>query len=128
MRQLVPFQSTLGLAVDPEITERRRSLGAIGRRERMVVMTGEPGAGKTTLCRAVIDQLDRRTLSSHVTDRFVSTDDLLKTVLADFGVISREDIPRGALTNASHIATPARGATRLKRWPLLNLNGPLPND
>jgi general secretion pathway protein A len=66
-----------------------------------VVMTGEPGMGKTTLCRAVVDQLDRRTLTSLVADRFVSTDDLLKTVLADFGVISHDDIARGALTGAS---------------------------
>lgn len=76
-------------------------LGAIGRHEAMVVMTGDPGLGKTTLCRAVIDQLDRRTLTSLVVDRLVSTDDLLKTLLADFGVISRDDIARGMLTNAS---------------------------
>ena len=76
-------------------------LGAIGRHEGMVVMTGNPGLGKTTLCRAVIDQLDRRTLTSLVADRFVSTDDLLRTILADFGVISRDDIARGMLRSAS---------------------------
>jgi hypothetical protein len=40
--------------------------------------------GKTTLCRAVLDQLDRRTLTSLVTDKFISTEDLLKTLLAGF--------------------------------------------
>ena len=78
-------------------------LGAIGRREGMVVMTGERGVGKTTLCRAIIDQLDRRTLTSLVADRFGSTDDLLKTVLEDFGVISHDDIARGALASASRV-------------------------
>ena len=76
-------------------------LGAIGRHEGMVVITGGPGLGKTTLCRAVIDQLDRRTLYALVTDRFVSADDLLKTLLADFGVISRDDIARGKRISAS---------------------------
>lgn len=76
-------------------------LGAIGRREGMVVMTGDQGLGKTTLCRAVIDQRDRRTLTSLVAERFASTDELLKTVLADFGVISHDDIARGMLTSAS---------------------------
>ena len=76
-------------------------LGAIGRHEGMVVMTGEAGLGKTTLCRAVIDQLDRRTLTSLVADRFISTEDLLKTLLADFGVISRDDVARGMLRSAS---------------------------
>jgi len=76
-------------------------LGAIGQRERVVVLTGERGRGKTTLCHAVIDQLDRRTLTSFVTEPFVSAADLLKTILVDFGVISRQDIAQGRLTKAS---------------------------
>jgi type II secretory pathway predicted ATPase ExeA len=76
-------------------------LGAIGRHEGMVVMTGGHGLGKTTLCRAVIDQLDRRTVTSLVADRLVSIDDLLKILLADFGVISHDDIARGMLRSAS---------------------------
>jgi general secretion pathway protein A len=75
-------------------------LGAIGRREGLVVLTGESGLGKTTLCRAVIDQLDRRTLTSFVAEPFASTESLLKTVLADFGVISRDDATR-RLANAA---------------------------
>ena len=79
----------------------QRMLGAIRRREAMVVLTGEIGVGKTTLCRGVIEQLDRRTLTSFVVDPFESAEDLLKTVLIDFGVISRDDLARGRLTNAS---------------------------
>ena len=76
-------------------------LGAIGRREKFVVLTGENGLGKTTLCRAIVDQLDRRTLTSLVAEPFVSSEDLLKTVLIDFGVISRDDLARGRLVNQS---------------------------
>jgi general secretion pathway protein A len=76
-------------------------LGAIRAREGIVVLTGGIGTGKTTMCQAVIELLDRRTLTSFVLDRFVAVEDLLKTVLVDFGVISRDDLARGVLTKAS---------------------------
>jgi len=74
---------------------------AIRQREGVVVVTGEVGIGTTMLCRAVIEQLDRRTLTSLVSDQFAAVDDLLKTVLVDFGVISRDDLARGRLAQAS---------------------------
>lgn len=77
-------------------------IDAIGRRDEIVLVTGEKGIGKTTLCRSVINQLDRRTLTSFVTDPSVSVEELLKNVLVDFGVIAREDAARG------HLATAAR--------------------
>jgi general secretion pathway protein A len=53
------------------------------------------------LCRAVLDQLDRRTLTSLVADPFDSAEDLLRTVLVDFGVISHDDVALGRLARAS---------------------------
>src|SRR4029077_5889629 len=53
------------------------------------------GIGKTAVCRAVLQQLDRRTMSSLVVEPAVSIDDLLKTVLIDFGVLSHDDLARG---------------------------------
>src|SRR5439155_21825018 len=41
-------------------------LTSIGRRDSVAVLTGEPGIGKTLMCRALVDQLDRRTLVSFV--------------------------------------------------------------
>ena len=76
-------------------------LSAIRRRDAGVIITGETGVGKTTLCRAVMDQLDRRTLTSFVSDPFVSIEDLVKTVLVDFGVISYADLASGRLAHAS---------------------------
>jgi general secretion pathway protein A len=75
-------------------------LGAIARRDGIVVLTGAMGIGKTMLCRAVIDQLDRRTLISFVDQPFRSADDLLRKVLIDFGVISRAEASSGRLTKA----------------------------
>jgi general secretion pathway protein A len=63
-------------------------LTAIRRREGLVLLTGAAGTGKTTLCRTVIEELDRRTVTSLITDRLASGEDLLRRVLADFGVLS----------------------------------------
>lgn len=78
-----------------------RLLAGIRRREGLIVMTGEPGTGKTTTCRAVLEALDRRTFSAFVPDPFVSREDLLKMLLVDFGVLSVEDLKAGRLKGAS---------------------------
>src|SRR4029079_4849983 len=74
---------------------------AIRRREGFVVMTGDIGTGKTTLCRAVLEQLDRKTFTALVLNPFLSEQDLLKLILQDFGVVSRDEIKRGRLSNVS---------------------------
>ena len=74
---------------------------AIRRREGLIVLTGEIGLGKTTLCRAVLSQLDRKTFATFVPDPFVTREDLLKTMLIDFGVMSVEDVVKGRLKGAS---------------------------
>jgi len=80
-------------------------LGAIRRRDGIALLTGEPGMGKTTLCRAVIQDLDRRTLTSLSLEPFLSVDDLLKTVLVDFGVIARADLARAANVSREALTT-----------------------
>ena len=67
----------------------------------IIVLTGEPGTGKTTLCRSVLEALDRKTFCTFVPDPFVSREDLLKMLLVDFGVMSVEDLKSGRLHAAS---------------------------
>ncbi len=88
----------------------QKMLTAIGRRDRVVVLSGGAGVGKTMAYRAVVEQLDRRTLTSVVTEPLASPEDLLKTLLADFGVASRDDLVGGRLTGASRqeFAAPLR--------------------
>ena len=74
---------------------------AIRRREGFVVVTGDIGTGKTTLCRAILERLDRRTFTALVLNPFLSEEDLLRLVLQDFGVVSREEVKRGVLANVS---------------------------
>ena len=71
-------------------------LTSIGQREGITVITGPIGIGKTSLCRAVIEELDRHTLTSFLVDPFLSVEDLLETLLIDFGVLSRDDLAPGS--------------------------------
>ena len=74
---------------------------AIRRREGFVVVTGDIGTGKTTLCRALLEEIDRTTFTALVLNPFLSEEDLLKRILQDFGVVSREDIKAGRLAGVS---------------------------
>ncbi len=82
-------------------TTRRGLLSSIRRREGLIVLTGEIGTGKTTLCRTVLRDLGRNTYSSIVPDPFAAREDLLKMLLIDFGVLSIEDLTEGRLRQAS---------------------------
>ena len=74
---------------------------AIRRREGFVVISGDIGTGKTTLCRALLEQIDRKTFSALVLNPFLSEEDLLKLILQDFGVVSRDDAKSGRLAGVS---------------------------
>jgi type II secretory pathway predicted ATPase ExeA len=74
---------------------------SIRRREGFVVVTGDIGTGKTTLCRALLEQVDRTTFTALVLNPFLSEEDLLKRILLDFGVISREELKARTLTAVS---------------------------
>src|ERR1700730_2511259 len=74
---------------------------AIRRREGFVVITGDIGTGKTTLCRAILEQTDRKTFTALVLNPFLSEEDLLRLILQEFGVVSRLDIKRGRLVGVS---------------------------
>jgi general secretion pathway protein A len=63
---------------------------AIERREPLVVITGEIGTGKTLLCRTVLQRLERRTFVAVINNPLLERDDLLKQLLQDFGVISKD--------------------------------------
>ncbi len=74
---------------------------AVRRKEGFVVITGDIGTGKTTLCRALLKHIDRNTFSALVLNPFLSEEDLLKLILHDFGVVSREDVKGGRLAGVS---------------------------
>jgi general secretion pathway protein A len=74
---------------------------AIRRREGFIVITGDIGTGKTTLCRALLERLDRKTFTALVLNPFLSEEDLLRLVLQELGVVSRNEMRRGRLAQVS---------------------------
>jgi general secretion pathway protein A len=83
------------------VAARDSLLAGIRRREGLLVVTGEVGTGKSTLCRSVLRELGRKTYSSLVPDPFASREDLLKMLLIDFGVLSIQELTAGPLRGAS---------------------------
>ena len=63
-------------------------LRGIGRREGMLLLTGDVGTGKTTTTRALLRLLDKNVFTALVLNPFVSEDELLRVLLQDFGVVS----------------------------------------
>src|SRR5467141_296040 len=74
---------------------------SIRRREGFVVITGDIGTGKTTICRALLEQIDRTTFTALVLNPFLSEEDLLKRILQDFGIVSREEMKAGRLASVT---------------------------
>jgi type II secretory pathway predicted ATPase ExeA len=70
---------------------------AVKRREGFAVITGDIGTGKTTLCRALLEQIDRTTFTALVLNPFLTEEDLLKRILQDFGVLSRAEAKSAAM-------------------------------
>ncbi len=61
-------------------------LYGINQRKGFIEVTGEIGAGKTTLCRAILNQLDERTKTSLVFNSSLPEKQLLEAIIADFGI------------------------------------------
>jgi general secretion pathway protein A len=102
-------QSPFTLTPDPRFLYRSESheeaitllLQAIRRKEGFIVLTGDIGTGKTTICRALMEQLDPATFTSLILNPFLSVEELLREVLLDFGVVSREAVRSGRIATAS---------------------------
>src|SRR5207245_10372809 len=102
-------EKPFSLTPDPKFLYRSESHGnafdllqyAIRRREGFVVVTGDIGTGKTTICRALLEQIDRNTFTALVLNPFLTEEDLLKRILQDFGVVSRDDVKSGRLAGVT---------------------------
>jgi general secretion pathway protein A len=102
-------RSPFTLTPDPRFLYRSESheeainllLQAIRRKEGFIVLTGDIGTGKTTICRALMEQLDAATFTSLILNPFLSVEELLREVLLDFGVVSRDAVRSGRIAAAS---------------------------
>jgi general secretion pathway protein A len=74
---------------------------AIRRKEGFIVLTGDIGTGKTTLCRTLLEQFDQTTFTALILNPFLSVEELLREVLLSFGVVSKDALKSGRLATAS---------------------------
>jgi type II secretory pathway predicted ATPase ExeA len=70
------------------------------RREGLLLVTGETGSGKTTLCRTVIQSLGERTFTAMILNPYMAGAEVLRIVLRDFGIITHEELRHGAVAKA----------------------------
>ena len=61
-------------------------LYGIQQREGFIVITGDVGTGKTTLCRALLGKLDERVKTALIFNPILSEEELLRSILQDFGL------------------------------------------
>ncbi len=61
-------------------------LYGVRERKGFVQLTGEVGAGKTTLCRAMLDQLDGTFSTALILNPVMSADELMKAIAIEFGL------------------------------------------
>ena len=104
--QLFRFsQRPFSLTPDPRFYYRSRSharvfdalSAALARRERVMLVLGDLGVGKTTLCRTLLDLQDRKSRAALLGNALLSPDDLLRLMLQDLGAVSNEDVQQGSL-------------------------------
>lgn len=61
-------------------------LYGIRERKGFVQLTGEVGAGKTTLCRAMLEQLNENYSTALILNPILSADELMKAIATEFGL------------------------------------------
>ena len=101
-------RSPFSLTPDPAFYFRSRSHGrvfdalslAITRRESLMLLVGDLGVGKTTLCRTLMESQERRWRMALVRNALVSPEDLLRLMLQDLGAIPDGDPGRAQLAGA----------------------------
>lgn len=74
-------------------------LYGINERKGFILITGGIGAGKTTLCRVLLNHLEQNTKSALILNSFISDMELLQSINQEFGV----DVPFGTGTKKEYI-------------------------
>jgi general secretion pathway protein A len=101
-------QRPFSLTPDPRFYYRSRSharvfdalSAALARRESVMLVLGDLGVGKTTLCRTLLDLQERKSRAALLGNALLSPDDLLRLMLQDLGAVPKEDVKQGRLRAA----------------------------
>lgn len=104
-------QRPFSLTPDPKFYFRSRShsrvfdalSAAIARRDSVMLVLGDLGVGKTTLCRTLLDLQERKSRVALVGNALLSPEDLLRLMLQDLGAVSKDDVKQGRLAAANRV-------------------------
>jgi general secretion pathway protein A len=102
-------RSPFSLTPDPKFYFRSRSHGrvfealstAIARRDSLMLVVGDLGVGKTTLCRTLIESPECRSRAALVGNALLTAEDLLRVMLRDLGAIPKGDDRQERLAGAT---------------------------
>ena len=105
-------QRPFSLTPDPRFYYRSRSHArvfdalsvALARRDAVMLVLGDLGVGKTTLCKTLLDLHERKTRAALLGNALLSPADLLRLMLEDLGAVSTDDIDHGQLRNLERAA------------------------
>ena len=64
-------------------------LYGIQEKEGFMVITGDIGTGKTTICRALLNRIDKNVKTAVIFNSFLNEEELLESILLDFGFSSK---------------------------------------
>ncbi len=87
-----PFNITSDAEIFFEGRSHREALASliygIEERKGMILITGEVGTGKTTLCKALLDRLPKNVRTSLILNPYFSEMQLLQAIVEDFGLVA----------------------------------------
>jgi general secretion pathway protein A len=104
-------QRPFSLTSDPAFYFRSRShsrafdalSAAIARRDSVMMVLGDLGVGKTTLCKTLLDLQERKSRAALVGNALLSPEDLLRLMLQDLGAVSKDEVKQGRLAGARRV-------------------------
>jgi general secretion pathway protein A len=73
------------------------------RRDKFLLLSGDLGFGKTTICRTLVEQLRRRSPVAYVPNALLSPADLLRRLLYDFGLASDHNVVVDATSSSQEL-------------------------
>ena len=77
-------------------------LYGIRNRSGFIMISGEIGTGKTTICRSLLKRLDPNTEVAYIFNPYLSPMELLRTINEDFGIDSQAESTRGLIDELNY--------------------------
>lgn len=102
-------QRPFSLTPDPRFYFRSRSHSrvfdalsvAINRRDSLMLVMGDLGVGKTTLCKTLVDSQERKSRAALAGNALLSPEDLLRLMLQDLGAVTKDEVRQGRLISST---------------------------